>query len=903
MLKSNNSVRKLLGLMSIVFFMFTGCSEHKEYKVGLVLYHTFSWREKLVKEMSYAACQYDNVTIDVRSADNDAKRQVQQIRELVDEKVDILVISPIAVPAVAIEIERAYDSGIPIVLVDNKSITDKYTAFLGADNVKIGEEIGQYVGKLLGGKGFIAEIMGKKEDIPTQERHKGFMRSLQRYENIKLIRSEYGNWMHTTTSRVMEQMLENNPNIDLVFLHSDGMLSWQTAHKARQLNPNIQLVAIDALSQNPSGIELVKNGILTASFIYPTRGDKVMALVMKILQGKPYDTEEYLPTGLVDRSNMESIMQQHIEIDGLDSQIEHMQNKLTTTRTQYEQQRLIIILMIALIVVLILLCVSIFKALKRNRKLKIQQEQQIAKKEEQTKLLIASNEKLQVLNQQIEEDAQLKMNFFTNVSHEIRTPLTLIAGPIEELRKTQSLTASRKEQLLDVADRNIRQLLDMVNDILDYRKVQDGMMELKTEHFNLSNALQDWAYNFTNLAKTKGINLIVDCRENEGIWVEADRKKITSVVVNLLGNAFKHTNEGDTITITLTSDKQQAHISVKDTGEGIVPESLPRIFDTFYQSPEAQSGTGLGLALTKSLVELHKGSITVDSRLGNGTTFSVSIPLHQRDSAISTTDNHTEETTEDNIDDIIKKHKQRVLMIDDKQEMCDFVKIVLGDEYIIQSAENGLEGYKKAQTFMPDVIICDVMMPVMDGLTCCRKLKTTLATSHIPVLMLTARSLDENYIEGFDNGADAYITKPFSAQLLTSRIENLLKNRQMLRSLFGKDEVPEDVFKPRESEFVHRFREYIRQNLGNSDLNIEAISQHMNLSRAQFYAKIKSLTGISPIEHLRMARLEKVCHLIDTTEMNISEIAYACGFSAPSYLSKCFKDQYNMSPNEYRMKK
>ena len=248
--------------------------------------------------------------------------------------------------------------------------------------------------------------------------------------------------------------------------------------------------------------------------------------------------------------------------------------------------------------------------------------------------------------------------------------------------------------------------------------------------------------------------------------------------------------------------------------------------------------------------------------------------------------------------------KPRVLIIDDNKDMCEYVRVILGNEYECQEAYNGKEGYEKALHWIPDIVVCDVMMPVMDGITCCQKLKTTTATSHIPVILLTARSLESNYIEGYDNGADAYITKPFSAEVLTARVENLLANRKLLRESFAHDDNKFEMFAtPRESEFVKRFQDCIKENCSSPDLNIEDISSKMNLSRAQLYAKIKNLTGQAPVEHIRMIRLECSRELLRTTELTIAEIGYKVGFSSPAYFSKCFKDQYNMTPNEFRNQK
>ena len=242
-----------------------------------------------------------------------------------------------------------------------------------------------------------------------------------------------------------------------------------------------------------------------------------------------------------------------------------------------------------------------------------------------------------------------------------------------------------------------------------------------------------------------------------------------------------------------------------------------------------------------------------------------------------------------------------MLIIDDNKDMCQYVRMLLESDYNCEEAYDGIQGFEKAQQWLPDIIICDVMMPVMDGIQCCQKLKTTTATSHIPVILLTARSLDSHYVEGFDNGADAYITKPFSADILLARIENLLNSRKLLRNTFSRGEKNfEMAATPRESEFVKRFRKCVMEGIGNPEFGIDNLCEQMNLSRAQLYAKIKNLTGQAPVEHLCNCRLERGRELLATTELSVAEIAYNVGFTSPAYFSKCFKGQYNMTPKEYR---
>lgn len=880
----------------LVIFLFASCNTKKRYKIGVVLYHTYSWREKLANEINYASFRYDDVDVDIVSSENNSELQCRQIARMVKEKSDLLIISPIGTREVANEINKAMKKNVPVVLIDNKAIGCDYTAYIGADNVEIGYSVGTYIGHMLKGKGRVAEIQGKRGDISTMERHKGFLDALSKYPDIQFVASRYGDWTHEHADREVEDILRREKEIDAIFYHSDGMIDFTKLAVDSTLRKTSRLIGVDALTKNPSGIEQVMKGYMTASFIYPTRGDKVLELSMRILHHEDFSKDEILPTGVVDKNNVEAIMQQHIEIDGLDSQIDSMKSQLNMLFSQRRLQMWITVLLSTLVLALVVVCLTIYMSFKKNRQLKAKLEDQYQEMELQTKQIIASNKRLLVLNQQIEEDAQTKLNFFTNVSHEFRTPLTLIAGPVEKLRTDENLTEEQRAKLLNVANKNLTMLTDLVSEILDYRKVQNGMMELKLEKFDLVKALKDWTDNFKNQASSLNIDFKFLHDGVWALWIQADRKKMTSIMVNLLGNAFKYTQEGGKVTVSLSKEGDNFRISVEDTGKGIDDEYLPRIFDGFYQAPDSNGGTGVGLALTKSFVELHKGQIAVESQKEKGSTFQVVMPIMQEDVAakeILPQDIYDEEMLSD--------HRTKVLVVDDNKEMCGYVRLVLGTDYIYKEAYNGQEGYDLAVKWMPDIIVCDVMMPIMDGLTCCLKLKSTTATSHIPVILLTARSMDSNFVEGYDSGADGYITKPFSAEVLQSQIENLLANRALLRKLYmGNDGKFDSAVKPIESEFVKRFKGYLEESVTNADLSVEDVAKYMNLSRAQLYAKIKSLTGESPVEHIRNARLEMAKTMLIDTELNVSEIAYRTGFSAPSYFSKCFRDQFGMSPNEFR---
>lgn len=405
--------------------------------------------------------------------------------------------------------------------------------------------------------------------------------------------------------------------------------------------------------------------------------------------------------------------------------------------------------------------------------------------------------------------------------------------------------------------------------------------------------------------------------------VIADRDKLEHIYFNLMSNALKYTPEGGRITTALSYDGKQYVLSVSDTGKGIEEEALPHLFDRFYQARGAVGGTGIGLSLVKAYVDLHHGDIRVESNEGEGTRFFISLPAAQPgydpakdrearpvaerelvDDSYVPEDINAKEAADriTNAEDF-DADRPLVLIIDDNNGMRAYLRSILKDRYNVSEAADGRQGLEKARREVPKLIVCDVMMPVMDGLEFTRQLKEDIATSHIPVVLLTARSLPEQREKGYETGADSYLTKPFSGQVLLSRIDNLLRSRTLLRSLFSGDKAEaaeEERLCSQDKTFVTRLREIIQQHLADSDFSVERLGEEIGLSRVQLYRKVKVLTGKTPVELLRKARLMKARTMVTTTDRSIAEIAYATGFTSPSYFNKCFKDEFGVSPGGMR---
>ena len=546
--------------------------------------------------------------------------------------------------------------------------------------------------------------------------------------------------------------------------------------------------------------------------------------------------------------------------------------------------------------------------------------------------LESKNAELKRLNEEVLELTHSRLVFFTNISHELRTPLTLIADPVEMLLEDSGIKGKSRE-LLKMVKRNAVALQQLVSSILDFRKIQNGKMELILYRFDLVKALKMWVGDFQLTAERKQIKLHLDITDSVGSQeVVADKEKIARVVFNLLSNALKYTPAGGDIFVSLKDENGKFRLDVRDTGKGISQEEAGKIFERFFQAKGAASGTGIGLALVKSFVELHHGEARVESELGKGSDFFVVIPREQEDKSLVI---HTDVDNVDNsvntslsecktliceselqyIDDGEKKsgkvqqllsehaNKPTILVIDDNNDIRQYEHTLLQDDYIVLEAADGKEGLDIAKKEVPDLVICDVMMPVMDGLEFTQNLKTHTATSHIPVIMLTAKNLEEHRAEGYEHGADSYITKPFHSKVLLARIENLLKQRKLLKHLFqgtleAEQEIADSHLEDRDKQFMKQLHAIIQKNLSDSEFGVEDIGKQIGLSRVQLYRKVKAMTGSSVVDLLRKARLAKAKRLLESRSMSVSEVAYDVGFSAPSYFTKCFKDEYGMLPGE-----
>lgn len=911
-------MKQFFALCLFFLLLFSSCSQKDEhYLIGVSQCSEDEWRTQMNKEIIREALFYPQAEVEIKTAKDDNRKQIEDIKQFIREGVDLLVVAPNEANAITPVIEEAFDAGIPVVLVDRKIHSSKYTAYVGADNYEIGRQAGMYIANRLHGKGQIVEITGLKGSTPAVERHRGMMESLAETPDIKIIAKADAKWFQQDAENAVDSILLQHKQIDLIFAQNDRMAigAYQSATRQGRAK-DIVFVGIDAVWSEGYGVDRVAAGELDATFIYPTGGDRVMQVAMAILQGKPYARDTNLSTALVNRSNARIMQMQTEHILRLDQKIEILDNQLDAYFLRYSAQRMFLYACIIILVLVGALLVLMTKAFWTKNRMNAELSKQKSQLEEQRDQLIN-------LSHQLEEATHAKLAFFTNVSHDFRTPLTLIADPINQLKTSANLN-EHERSLLNIVQRNITVLLRLINQILDFRKFENGKLEIHLSEFDIEQEMKDWTEAFRTLSYRKHIHFEVTAdKAPDSYRIIADEEKLERITYNLLSNAFKFTPENGRISVALSqfrnNEENWLRLQVKDTGIGISKEHVEHIFERFYQIDIHHAGSGIGLALVKAFVEMHHGQIHIESSEKTGTTFTVEIPMKQagmlsekreRNAALTNLKEGAVldadiEMMRGKSENAMDEDKETVLVIDDNQDVRNYVKLLLQTRYTVIEAADGQEGIKQAMKYVPDAIICDVMMPIMDGMECCRRLKSEIQTSHIPVMMLTAYAMDEQKIQGYECGADSYLTKPFSAQMLMVRLRNLIENRHRLQTFFGDQTSPtqKTLLNQTDKGFVEKLRRLIETNMANASVSVEDLGEQIGLSRTQLYRKTKALTGYSPNELLRIARLKKAAALLASTEKTISEITYEVGFSSPSYFTRCYKDYFGESPTDFLRRK
>ena len=904
----------LFSLLS--FLLMTGCQEKRIYRLGVSQCSSDDWRTKCNDEIRREIIFHPEASVEIRSADDSNEKQIADIRYFMDNHFDIIIAAPNEADAITPIIKEAYGKGIPVIIFDRNIHGDTYTAYQGVDNIGIGSEAAHYARHLAGKGGRIIEICGLAGSTPAIERHDGFIEEAAR-NDLQVVASAHGNWNYQDAVPVCDSLLHIYKDIDLVYAHNDRM-AIAASHVARKLGRKIQVIGIDAAPE--IGIKAVADSVIDATFLYPTEGYRLVRTALAILQGKPYERRLILPkSSVVDLSNADILLLQNESLKEETDKIRRLKSQVDDYWNQHSAQTSLFYITI---LVLLLLAGWLFQLLHAFwQKKKYQQE--LLK---QNHLLEQQRDMQKALNEQLNQATQSKLVFFTNVSHDLRTPLTLIAEPVEQMTVAENLTP-QQQTLMRIANKNVRILKRLINQILDFRKYENGKLNLHLAEVRFARLVSEWAEAFHHMAKQRDIQLSVELSIPEDYTLAVDPEKMERIFFNLMSNAFKYTPQNGRITFACSGNERELTFSVADNGQGIGGEDLNNIFDRFYQVDRVHpQGSGIGLSLVKAFVELHGGTISAESQLGRGTTFTVVLPVVHLSQEAARADEAPQITADDVDMELsaigqepaeVRPDEPCLLVIDDNEDIRRMIALLMKEEYNVLLAPDGKEGVRLAAKYVPDLIICDVMMPVMDGLECCRRIKEEVSTSHTPILMLTACSLDEQRAQGYDSGADGYIAKPFSSVVLKARCRNLIENRKRIKQLWTSSAVvlpqtaADGVAAPKqpavttgdvESEFYARFLEIVQREMGDSELNVDRLASQMGLGRSQFYRKIKALTNYSPVELVRNLRLKKARELLLATEKSVSEIAYEVGFSNPAYFTRCYRELFDETPTDLRDK-
>ncbi|WP_245843569.1 hybrid sensor histidine kinase/response regulator transcription factor [Niastella vici] len=905
----------------LLLFLFCACTGQKKeaaYTIGFSqCVESDAWRKTMLEGMKRELTFHPNINFIYRQADGNSQKQVSQVKELLQKKIDLLIISPNEADPLTPVVEEAFSKGIPVIVVDRKISTPLYTAYVGGDNYAIGKMAGEYALHWLNGKGKIIEITGLPKSSPAMERHKGFTDALKNYPAIQIIHQVNGEWLNQTAKKEFAAIAPQYPDVNLVFAHNDMMAHGVYEVYKNSSHPQPAIIGVDGLPN--AGMQFIAGKEITATMLYPTGGEEAIRIALKVLNKQDYVKENLLQTTVIDSTNVRIMELQAAKAISQQQQIERQLGMLKEQQRIYNNQRTFVYILVTSLVLSLLLGSLAFYSLRENRKINSKLHRKNQEILEHQAQLVEMSAKAKAAN-------EAKVNFFTNISHEFRTPLTLILGPLEEL-----LGSTRNQynlsQTLTLIQKNVLRLLRLVNQLIDFRKIEVDKMRIKASENDLIIFVADIIQSYKSIAQKRNIDLRLITKERQlPVWMDVNM--LDKVIFNLLSNAFKFTKDNGYIHIYISRNDNNAIIRIEDNGVGMGADAVAHAFDVFYQGEyENYKGSGLGLALSKELITLHKGTITVLSEKWKGTCFEINLPLgtahllpnemapeQQQETKQAVLYEHEKIFTADLKNETVEKPETSVapsekeysiLVIEDNADLRQFLVNKLNTQYEILEADNGQTALQQAFDVIPDLIICDVVIPGKDGMALTSIFKNDFRTSHIPVVLLTAKTAIEQQIEGMKNMADAYITKPFNITFLLQTIQSLLGNRARLKEHFTSG-VPtglktQTIGKP-DRKFINDFSALVESNLSNEELTVEVICKQMGMSRVQLYRKVKALMNSNVNDYILNTRLQKAKYLLKNEPYSIGEIASKTGFSSSAYFSSVFKTKTGLSPKEYREK-
>lgn len=904
-------------LTSFLYFSCNKDVKEKHFTIGFSqCIASDKWRQAMLEGMKRELAFYDNIQFIYMDANGNSERQKEQVKELINQKIDLLIISPNEAEPLTPIVNEVYYKNIPVIVVDRKISSDCYTAYVGADNYQIGYMAGKYASALLNKKGNIIEITGLPGSSPAIERKRGFAEAIKKDPELKIISELNGEWLGRKAQNVISKIPEQIKKADLIFAQNDVMANG-AFEALTNLNEsrNKKIIGIDALSGPNAGLQFIANHRITASLLYPTGGEEAIQLANKILKKQNFKKENILATLVVDSTNVRLMKLQSEKINTQQKDIEKQQNILKEQIRVYNDQRTFNNILIIALILVVLLGSIVYLSWRKNKRFtkKIQlQNEEISRQ---------SNQLIE-LSAKTEEAHQARINFFTNISHEFRTPLTLVLAPLEELI-ANTRTQQNIKQSLQLIQRNGVRLYRLIDQLMDFRKIEFNKMSLQVSNNDLIDFIRYIVDAFKPLAKNKNITLqFITAEHKLDVWF--DTTMLDKVIFNLIFNAFKFTKEYGLIQVTILKHNDFAVIRIEDDGVGMSKEVIEHAFEPFFQGEyENYKGTGLGLALSKELIELHHGTISVKSEKKKGVALEIFLPLgksHFKKDELITTETRNSIIREDldiyTIDLYDKKNtsttefrdyqvlaESTLLIIEDNDEMREYLTSKFSSKYHILQAEDGTKALQLGFDNVPDLIICDIVISGKNGLELTKIFKSDIRTSHIPVILLTAMDQQNQKIEGMETQADAYITKPFNLLFLQKTVKSLLQNREKIKDHYSGEilsKAKSQVSKKTDRKFSIEFTAIVENNISNENFGVNDICKEMGISRIQLYRKLKAVLNCNVNDYIVTARLQKAKYYIQHEDLTISEIAFKSGFSSPSYFATVFKSKFGCTPSTFK---
>lgn len=896
--------QNVLGLLGCLWLL--SCqSEQKSpnYTIGFSQCVTDdSWRQNMQKGMERELSFSPEIQLTMKDAKGNNQLQIKQIQAFIKDRVDLLIVSPNESKLMTPIIEEAYHAGIPVLIIDRRIQSKEYTAFIGADNTLVGQNAGAYANLLLKGKGNVIAIGSGPQTSPTIDRNAGFIQAIKPYPAIHFLQTLWVN-LHFEDTDVLTTYLKSH-QVDLIFAHNDRFaLSTYKVCKALGLDKKIKIIGVDGLAGKEEGLDMVQKGMINATVLYPTGGEEAIQLAAKILKKQPFQKENRLFTTVIEPKNVRIMLSQIQKLQEQQGDIERQIFKIQELNAIFSSQRNVLYFTTTLLVIVILLGGFLYYLLREKQQSNAQlafQNQEILKQKDEI-------EKISNLARQATED---KLRFYSYISHEFRTPLSLILAPSEDLLQRKHFDPKETKYTLQLIHKNANRLLRLVDQLLELRKLDAGKMELEIRKQDLVIFVKDIVTDFTLKAKKQQIDLQFICALSNLPFL-FDTEKLDKVLFNIISNAFKYTPQGGLIHISLLKKGDNIEIIISDNGIGMTPEEKERAFDLFYRGNQNVSfGAGLGLALSQEFVSLHQGEITLISEKGKGTTFHIKLPFLSANTLIETPteiayipSNHWIE--DDLLSPVVKEVdgkplQNTLVLIEDNTDLNLFLKEKLCREYHVVNVTTAEKGWQEILDHIPDLIISDVMLPEMDGFALTKKIKEDFRTSHIPVVLLTAKGQMESQIAGTKAGADAFMAKPFNLQLLEEQVKGLLINRDRMRRRFSGEIVNPSQVQKSERKFLLEFELLIEKNIKDSTLSVEKLSQELGMSRVQLFRKISALTNKNVTDYIADYKLLKAKALLKESDKTIAEIAYEIGFNNASYFTTFFKQKTSETPSQFR---